>query len=121
MLELFVINDAPLGEINEEHAPRLETTFAKDVFRREGQDTYFGRKYDPPILGLPVSSGTESIAVENGADYVSITEADRRRTVPRFHQGRVVAVEVSSTLLHGRRSFPSFGNQHENAVGQRAA
>ena len=52
---------------------------------------------------------------------MAVGKSDRRRPVPRLHEGRVVLVKSAFVLRHGMVILPCLGHHHHDRVLQRAA
>src|SRR5688500_19877341 len=85
-LDLFVIDDTTLLGVNEEHATWLNAALAHDVFGRHFEHAGFGCDDDHVIFGDVVTRRTQTVAIENRADLLTVGERDRCRTVPWLHQ-----------------------------------
>ena len=92
-LDLLVGDDAALGGVDQEHAARLQPAPLHDPGRVDVEDADLGGHDDQAVVGDPVAGGAQSVAVEDGADDGPVGEGDRRRAVPRLHEGGVELVE----------------------------
>ena len=115
-LELVVGDDAPLLEVDEEHAPRLEPPLGRDV--RVGEvveHTNLAREHHAPVVGHIVARGPQPVAVEASAQDLTVGEGHHRRPVPRLHQARVVLVEGAPV---GRHVFvlPCLRHHHHDGL-----
>ena len=118
LLDFFIVDDALLLRIDEEHFPRLKTAFIKNIFRRNGECPYFRTGDDPVVAGDIIAGRTQAVAVEHAADDDAVTESDSGRAVPRFNHEVMIAVEIPFFLAHERVFFPRFGNHHHHGMGK---
>ena len=101
--------------------PGCSRHFAHDALLGHVEDADF-RGHDHVILvGDHEAGRTQTVAVERRADLAPVGEGDRRRTVPRLHQGGVVFVEGLARRVHQRIAGPGFRDQHHHRVGERVA
>ena len=112
LLDLFVVNDAAFSGVDEEHASGLQAALRHDLFGLNVDYADFGRHHYKVVVGHPVATWAKTVAIEHGADDFAIGEGDTRWTIPRLHEGRVVAIEVTSVLIHFRVVFPCLRNHH---------
>ena len=117
-LDLLVVDDAPLLGVDQEHAPRLQTTLADDAFGGDVEHACFAREHDQVVVRDPVSTGSQAVAVENRADDRAVGEAHVGRTVPWFHERCVVAVEGTLAWVHAVVVLPRLGDHHQQCVRQ---
>ena len=102
--------------IDHDHLTRPELA-ASHASLRQVDDPGLGRADDEVVVGRPVAQRPKPVAVERRADGDAVREDQRRRTVPRLHQGRVPAVEPAALLVHVGRVLPRGRDDH----GDRAA
>ena len=120
-LDLVVVDDAALFEVDQQHLARLEPPFAGDLFLRHRQYAGFRGHDHVVVVGDHIARRPQPVAVEGGADLAAIGKGDRRRTVPRLHQRRVVFVKSPPLRLHQRVAGPGLGDQHHHRMGERIA
>ena len=99
-LDLVVGDDAALRGVDEEDLARLEPALAHDLLGRHVEHADLRRHDHAVVVGDPVARRAQAVAVEHRADHGAVGERDRRRTVPRLHQRRVVAVERLALGVH---------------------
>ena len=75
---------------------------------------------DEVVVGHVVARRPQAVAVEHRADHRAVGEGDRRRTVPRLHQRRVVLVERLPVGIDRRVAAPGLRDHHQDGVRQRA-
>ena len=119
-LDLLVLDQAALGRVDQEHAAGLEAALAHDPFGGDVEDADLAGQDDQAVVGDPVSSRAQAVAVEDGPDHGAVGEGDGGRPVPGLHERGVVAVEGPTGLVHGGVVLPGLGDHHEDGVGQRA-
>ncbi len=120
-LDLFVVDDAALHRIDEEHAARLEPALQADVLGVRGQHAGFRREHHDAVRRHLIAAGTQPVPVQCRADHPAVGEADGGGAVPRFHHGGVILIEPAAIQIHLRIGHPGFRNQHHHRVRQRAA
>ena len=79
--------------VDEENLTRLQTTFLCHLGRIEVHDAYLGGHYHHVVLGDGVAGRAKTVSVEHTAGIASVAEEQSGRSVPRFHQDRVILVE----------------------------
>ncbi len=120
-LDLLVLDQAALSRVDQEHAARLEAPLAHDPIRRDVEHPDLARQHHQPVVGHPVARRPKPVAVEHRAHHGAVGEGDGGRTVPRLHQGGVVAVEGASFFVHRGVVLPRLGDHHEHRVWEGAA
>ena len=120
-LDLVVFDEAPGLGVDEEHAARLQAALAHDAARLDVEHADLAREYDEPVVGDDVATGSQSVAVERGADQGTVGEDDRGRAVPRLHEHRVVLVERAPLGGDLGLVLPRLGDHHHDGVRQAAA
>ena len=121
LLEFFVGDQATLEEVHQEHLAWLQSSLQLDVRRVYWQHAHLRGHNDLVVVCYVVTRGTQSIAVQYRADVVAVGEGDRRWTVPRLHQRRVIFVEISFRLRHVLVLLPCLGDHHHDGLLQRPA
>ena len=111
-----VVVQPAVPRIDHDHLTRPELA-ATNASLRQVDDPGLGRADDEAVVGRPVAQGPEPVAVERRTDGDAIGEDQRRRTVPRLHQGRVPPVEPAPFMVHVGRVLPRGRDDH----GDRAA
>ena len=120
-LDLVVFDEAPGLGVDEEHAARLQAALAHDAARLDVEHADLAREHDEPVVGDDVATGSQSVAVERGADEGTVGEDDRGRAVPRLHEHRVVLVERAPLGGDLGLVLPRLGDHHHDGVRQAAA
>ena len=121
LLHLRIVDDAAFLQVDQQHLAWLQPPLADDAFFRHGQHAGLGRHDHMIVVGHDVACGTQAVAIQRRADLAAISEGDRRRTVPRLHQRRVVLIEGAPVRIHQRVLCPRLRNQHHHRMGQRVA
>ena len=119
--DFLVGDDATFLRVDEEDAAGLQAAFVRDAFGLDVEDADFGGHDDEVVLGHVVAAGTQSVAVEDGADLRAVGEGHRSRAVPRLHEAGVVFVEILVVLRHAGVLGPRLRDHHDRGVGQRTA
>ena len=120
-LDLPIVDDAPLGGVDEEHPARLEASLDDHLGRVDVDDADLRGHHHEVIVGHPVAARAQAVSVEDGADHRAVRERHARRTVPRLHHRGVEAVERPLRRVHLAVVLPRFGDHHQHRVMQRAA
>ena len=120
-LDLLVVDDAPLGRVDQEDAARMQPILDQHVLRRDVEDAHLGRHDHHVVLRDVVARGPQPVAVEHRPDDGSVGEGDRRRTVPGLHERGVVRVERLALRAHRLVVAPRLRNHHQDGVGERPA
>ena len=120
-LHLLILDDAAFLEVDQKHLAWLQAPLADDLLVGDRQHAGFRRQYDMIVVGHDEARRAQAVAVQRRADLAAVGEGDRRRTVPRLHQGCVVFVEGASRRVHVLMSCPCFGDEHHHGVAERIA
>ena len=118
LLDLFILDDAALLQINQQHLAGLEPPFALDALLGHRQHAGFRSQNHMVVIGDDVAGGTKPVAVQGGADLAAVSEGNGGGTIPRLHQGCVVLVESLALGIHQFVAGPGFGDQHHHRMGQ---
>ncbi len=120
-LDLVVGDHAALRGVHEEHLAGLEAALAHHLVRRHVEHADLAGHDHEVVVGDPVAARAQPVAVEHRADHRAVGERDRRRTVPRLHQRRVVLVERAPLRIHRLVVLPGLRDHHQHRVVQRPA
>ena len=120
-LDLLVLDDPVLVGVDEEHPARLEPALADDAGGVEVEHADLGGEDDEAVVGDPVATRAQAVAVEHGTDLRAVGEHDAGRPVPRLHQHGVELVERPTLPVHLLVVLPGLGDHHQDRVGQRPA
>ncbi|MEY9791221.1 hypothetical protein ABIE77_005780 [Sinorhizobium fredii] len=120
-LHLLVGDDAALFHVDQQHLARLQAPLLDDLVLIDRQHAGFRRHDDAVVVGDDVAGRTQAVAVERGADLATVGEGDRRRSVPRLHERRVIFVECLALRRHQLVAGPGFRDQHHHRMRQRIA
>ncbi len=121
VLELAVVDDAPLDEIDEQHLPRLEAPLLDDLALRDVEHARLRGEDHVVVVGDHVARGAQAVAVERGADLPPVGEGHGGGAVPGLHQRGVVLVEGAALVVHEGVVGPGLGDHQHHRVGQRVA
>ena len=86
-----------------------------------GKHAGFRRHDQQAAVGYQIARGTQTVAVERGADHAAIRERNSGGAIPGLHQRGVIFVKRFLIRMHGAIAIPGFGNQHRHDVRQAAA
>ncbi len=120
-LELLVGNEPALLQVDQQHLAGLQPPLGHDVLFRDRQHAHLGGHDDAVVAGDQIARGAQPVAVERRADLPAVGEGERRGSVPRLHQRRVVFVEGAPLLIHHRVAGPRLGHHHHHGVRERIA
>ena len=121
LLDFFILNDAALVDVDQEHLTGLQAAFFQDFFRRHVNHPGFRGQDHLLVTGQHPTRRTQAVAVEQGADKRAIGERQQGRAVPGFHQAAVVFVEGLLVVGHTLMFLPGFRHHHHHRVRQVAA
>ena len=121
VLQFFVVHDAALLEVDQEHLARLQAPLLDDAVLRDGQHAGLGGHHHQVVICHAVARGAQAVAVQRGADLLAVGEDHGRRAVPGLDHGGVVLVERAAALVHALVLLPGLGYHHHGGVGQRVA
>ena len=93
----------------------MKSFFHHDLFRWNLQYAYFRGKDHVAVTGDIITGWTQTVAIQNSAYQITITEHDRCRAIPWLHHGCVVLIEISLVLGHGHVVSPWFRNQDHHS------
>ncbi|MPM13783.1 hypothetical protein SDC9_60142 [bioreactor metagenome] len=119
-LDLLVGDDAVLGEVGEEHLAGLQPALGAQVVVGDVEHAGLRGQHHQAVVGDPVATGTQAVAVEDRADLGAVGERHAGRAVPRLHQAGVVGVEVAHLLGHVVVVLPGLRDHHQHRVRQAA-
>ena len=120
-LDLLVVDDAALGGVDQEHAPRLESSLLHHRRRVDVERADLGGHHHQTVVADPVARRAQTVAVEHRTDDRAVGEGDRGGAVPRLHQTGVELVEGTDRRVHVLVVLPRLGDHHQHRVGQRVA
>ncbi len=118
-LHLLVGDDAALFHVDQQHLAGLQPPFLDDLVLGDRQNAGLRRHDDAVVAGDDVARRAQTVAVERGAYLAPIGEGDRRRSVPRFHQRRMIFVEGLALRRHELVAGPGLGDQHHDGMRER--
>jgi hypothetical protein len=100
VLQFFVVDDAALLQVDQEHLARLQAPLLDDLALGHGQHAGFGGHHHQVVVGDDVARRAQAVAVERGADLLAVGEDHGGRAVPGLQHGGVVLVEGAAALVH---------------------
>ena len=98
--ELFVGNQAAFLKVQQEHFAGLQASLELDVCRVNMNHADFGCHDDFVVMGDVITAGTQTIAIQNGANVVAVRKHDGRRAIPRFYQCRMELIKSLFVSRH---------------------
>ncbi len=114
ILDLLVLDEPTLLEVDQKHAPGLESPLGLDVLGRYVENADLAREDHPVVVGHPVPAGSQAIAVQNGPGPAAVGEEHRGGPVPRLHERSVVLVHGPAGGTHGLVVLPRLRDQHHD-------
>ncbi len=117
--DLVVFDDSTRRGVDDEHATRLEATLSDHLRGVDVVHADLGRHDDEPVVRHEETSGSKPVAIEGRASDRSVGEGEGRGAVPRFHERRVIPIEVATTGFHGVIVLPRLGDHHHDRVWER--
>ena len=118
-LDLVVADDAAMLGVDEEHTAWLQPALSNDTTRLEVKDARLGSEDHQAVVGDPVATGPQAVAVQHRPDDVAVGERDAGRPVPRLHEAGVELVERLAGGVHLLVVLPRLGDHHQDRVRQR--
>ena len=115
-LYLFIFDDLTGSGIDQKHLSWLEPALTYNLLRRNVCNTNFRGENDEAILGNHEATRAQAIAIQSCTNQGAVGENNRRRSVPRLHNHRVVLEEVSQLWLKIELLLPSTRNHHHHGV-----
>ena len=91
--QLAIIVDTTFLRIHQQNLTRLKAAFFLDGFRFEIDDTRFTGDHHHIVLRNQVAGRTQTVTVQHTSGITSVTEQQGSRTIPRFHQNRMVFIK----------------------------
>ena len=119
--QFFVIDDAALFEVDQEHTARLKSALVFHVRWIDIQHAHFAGHDDLVVFGDVVTAWTQTVAIQSRTDVFTVGEGDRGWPVPGFLNGRVEFVEGTFVFRHGLMILPGFRHHHHHNFLQRTA
>ncbi len=110
--DFILLVEAAFVEVDGDHAARRDVQAAQHAVLGDAGHAGFGADDHQAVVRFGDAQRTQAVAVLAGDDPAAVGGADRRRTVPRLHDGVAIAVERPVRRRHGgvvRR--PGLGDQ----------
>ena len=120
-LNFFVVHNALLFSVNEQHSARLQPALFHNFCLINIDNAYFTSHDHHIVIGYPVATRTKSVSIEHCTNQRSVSESNACRAVPRLHQRCVVTIKRTLVFIHRRVVFPCFRNHHQHCVRQRTS
>ena len=98
LLDFAIIIDFAFLGINQEDLTRLQTALLGNLGWVEIHHTYLRCDYHHIVLGDGVAGRTQTISIEHTTGIAAIAEEQGGRTIPWFHQDRVILIESLQIL-----------------------
>ena len=86
VLDFLILHDSAFLEVYEKHASRLKSPLGLDCLGWDVEHADLAGKDDPVIVGHPVSTGSEAIAIKHSSSPTAICKQDGSWPIPRLHQ-----------------------------------
>ena len=103
-------------EVERQHLAWAKAALFDDPIVVELDRTDLRTSHDQALGGDLVATRPQAIAVQSGADEAAIREGQRRRSVPRLDDRRVVVVEGLDLRRQPDIAFPGAGHEHAQCV-----
>ncbi len=117
-LHVGVLEQPVAAGVGEEDPSRLQPALAHHGGRVEVEDPDLAGQDDQAVLGDPVASRAQAVAVEHRARHGAVGERDAGGAVPGLHQRGVEPVERAAFRVHLVVVLPRLGDHHEHGVRQ---
>ena len=118
-LNLAIVVYLALLGINKQNLTRLQTALADHITRFEVHNTNLRGNNYHTALGDGITTGTQTVSVQHTTCITAITEQQSGRTVPRFHQDRMILIESLQILRDGILIVKALGYQDGHRLWQR--
>src|SRR5438132_4282951 len=92
--QFSVVNDPPFKGIDQKYFAWLQPALIENPVVRNIQNSHFGSHDHPAVFGHKVTGGSETVAIQYGADTLSIGESDGGWAVPGLHQTSMVLIKA---------------------------
>ena len=113
----IIVNLAFLG-INQENLTRLQATLLCNLSRIEIHDTYLRSHNHHIILGDGIACWAQTVSIEHTTGVAAIAEEQGSRTIPWFHQDRVILIESLQILRDRVLVVEALWHHHCHGVRQ---
>ena len=120
-LDLVVFDESTCRGVDQKHLARAQSSLSHHAFGCDVEYADLARQYDEPVVGDEVPTGAQPVAIERRTDQIAVGEDERGGAVPRFHDHRVVLVEVASVGVDIDLVLVRLGHHHHHRVWQRPA
>jgi hypothetical protein len=121
VLQLLVVDDAPLVEVDEEHLSGLEAPLLADLALRDVEHAGLGGEDHQIVVGEDVAGGAQPVPIEHGPDLPAVGEGHGGGAVPGLHERGVVLVEGAAPLVHEGVVGPGLRDHQHHRVGEGVA
>ena len=118
--QLIIVDDAPAGKVDLEHLARPQTAARHDVLGAHLDGAHLACQHKATVARHVVTSGTQAVAIEGGAQGTAVGKGDGRRAVPRLHEHGLVGVVGAALLTQAVVVVPRLGQQHGRGTRERA-
>ena len=114
----IIVNLAFLG-INQENLTRLQTSLLGNLGWVEIHHAHLRSHNHHIILGDGVACRAQTVSIEHTTSIAAITEEQGGRTIPWFHQDRVILIESLQILRDRVLVVEALRHHHSHGVRQR--
>ena len=119
VLYLAVIIDFAFLRIDEQQFSWLQTSLLGYLSRLEIHHAHLTCNHHHTLVGNGVAAGSETVSVKHTTGIATVTEEQRGRSVPRFHQYGVVFVEGFQFVRDGVLVVEALGYHDGHSLWQR--
>ena len=116
--QFTVIVDFSFFCINQQNLSRLQASFFFYVSRFEVHYTYFGGNYHQVVFSDQIAGRAQTVTVEHTTGKTSVTEEQGCRSVPWFHQDRMILIERFQVLADRVFLVERFRYEHCHGMWQ---
>ena len=117
-LALLIGNDPLLLSVDQEDPSGLQAGFFYDLFCRNIQHADLGGQDETVVIRDVIAGGTQAVSVQGGAQDLAVCKEDGGRSVPGFHHGGVIVIEIPLVLTHEGIVLPGLGDDDHHGQGQ---
>ena len=118
LLDFTIVIDLTFLCIDEENLTRLQATLLGNLSRIEIHDTYFRSHNHHIILGDGIACWAQTVSIEHTTSVAAIAEEQGSRTIPWFHQDRVILIESLQILRDRVFVVEALWHHHSHGVRQ---
>ena len=114
-LDGLVVLDATALRINAQHLAGPQLSASNPAVTADVHHARLRGAANQTVLADHVAQRSQAVAIQRGADPDAVREHQTGRSIPGFHQARVVAIEIADRGIDVK-ALPGLGDQHRQGV-----